>query len=198
MPASRQRVPSRRRPRVLEVERRGPWRARLALPNGRVLLLRPIEPDDAATLRASFAALSPEEVRLRFQAPLREMSADMAAELTAIDRKRHFALVVVEDEPDDQALIGAVVRAGLDADHNAEFAIIVGRPLAHQGLGVFLLKKLIRWCRAKRAKRLFGDVLVDNAPMLALTDQLGFEREHIHGDHGLVRVSLPLARVDRG
>lgn len=191
-------TPSARRPNAtaaprLTRERLGVWRERLVLPNGREVLVRPIEPADAEPLRASFRALSPEEVRLRFQAPLREMSADMAERLTRIDPASAFALAVTEPLPPGEALIGAVVRASIvPGTRRAEFAIIVGRPLAGQGLGFHLMRRLIHWCRSKRLEAVFGDVLVENDAMLRLADALGFERHHVPGEHGIVRVELRL------
>jgi RimJ/RimL family protein N-acetyltransferase len=194
--------PSARRPNAtagprITRERLGVWRERLVLPNGREVWLRPIEPRDADALRASFRALSPEEIRLRFQAPLREMSADMARRLTAVDPATGFALAVTEPLPPGEALIGAVVRASIvPGTRRAEFAIIVGRPLAGQGLGFHLMRRLIHWCRAKRLDAVYGDVLVENDAMLRLADALGFERSHVPGDHGLVRIELALRRPD--
>jgi RimJ/RimL family protein N-acetyltransferase len=189
---SARRPPATAAPRLVR-ERLGVWRERLVLPNGREVLVRPIEPADADALRASFRALSPEEIRLRFQAPLREMSADMARQLATVDPAVGFALAVTEPLPPGEALIGAVVRASIVPNtRRAEFAIIVGRPLAGQGLGLYLMRRLIHWCRARRLEALFGDVLVENVAMLKLADALGFERRHIPGDHGLVRIELNL------
>lgn len=191
-------TPSARRPNAtaaprLTRERLGVWRERLLLPNGREVLVRPIEPGDADALRASFRALSPEEVRLRFQAPLHEMGADMAQRLTSIDPAAGFALAVTEPLPPGEALIGAVVRASIVPEtRRAEFAIIVGRPLAGQGLGFHLMRRLIHWCRARRLDAVFGDVLVENDAMLKLADALGFQRSHVPGDHGLVRIERAL------
>lgn len=192
--------PSARRPNAtaaprLTRERLGVWRERLVLPNGREVLVRPIEPVDADALRASFRALSPEEVRLRFQAPLREMGAEMAHRLCNVDAASGFALAVTEPLPPGEALIGAVVRASIvPGTRRAEFAIIVGRPLAGQGLGFHLMRRLLHWCRTRRLDTVFGDVLVENDAMLKLADALGFDRSHIPGDHGLVRIERALRR----
>lgn len=174
-------------------ERVGRWCERLTLPNGRRVLVRPLEASDADALRASFGALSPEEVRLRFQAPMREMSAEMAGRLCDVDDARGFALCVTEDLPQAEALIGAVVRGSIDAGtRDAEFAIIVGRPLAGQGLGWYLMQRLLHWVRAKRLDCVYGDVLIENQAMLKLTDALDFSRQHRPGDQGLVRVERRL------
>jgi len=169
------------------------WHERLRLADGRELLLRPIAPADAEPLRAGFALLTPEEVRLRFLHPLKELSPELLRRLTHLDPKRDFALVAAEPLPAGEALVGAVARASLDADgRRAEFAILVSRFLAGQGLGVVLMKKLIRWARSKRLDELYGDVLDENTAMLNLAAMLGFKREPLADDPGVIRVRLAL------
>ncbi|MFN9738060.1 MAG: GNAT family N-acetyltransferase [Pseudomonadota bacterium] len=182
-------------PTAIRRERLGPWRELLVLPNGRTVLLRPIDPRDAEPLRAAFATLSPEEVRFRFMHPIKEMSLRMARELTVLDPKVSFALAVSEPEPPGEGLVGAVVRAGIDPDgHGAEFALIVSRQLAGHGLGTLLMKRIIDWCRRMGLDKVYGDVLADNAAMLHITDKLGFRRSHVQGEGGVVHVRLDLRR----
>ena len=165
-----------------------PWSELWTLEDGRTVQLRPIEPRDAGPLRGAFALLTPEERRMRFLHPITEMSEAMARRLTHLDRRREWALVVAEPEPPGEALIGAVVRASIDDDaRRAEFAILVTRFLAHQGIGTLLMKELIRWARLKRLDAVYGDVLQENSAMLALCDALGFRRRAAD-DPGLVRV----------
>lgn len=193
-----QRMPDRAippQPTAIRRERLGPWRELLVLPNGRTVLLRPIDPRDAEPLRAAFATLSPEEVRFRFMHPIKEMSPRMARELTVLDPKVSFALAVSEPEPPGEGLVGAVVRASIDPDgRGAEFALIVSRPLAGHGLGTLLMKRIIDWCRRKGLDEVYGDVLADNAAMLHITDKLGFRRSHVQGEGGVVHVRLDLRR----
>jgi RimJ/RimL family protein N-acetyltransferase len=145
------------------------WCERLRLDDGRELLLRPIDPADAAPLRAGFALLTPEEVRLRFLHPLKELTPEMAERLTHLVAGRDFALVAAEPLPPGEALVGAVARASIvEGTRRAEFAILVSRFLAGQGLGALMMKRVIQWARRKRLDELFGDVLDENAPMLAL------------------------------
>ena len=169
------------------------WHERLRLADGRELLLRPIEPADAEPLRAGFALLTPEEVRLRFLHPLKELSPDLLHRLTHLDPRRDFALVAAEPLPPGAALIGAVARASIDEDgRRAEFAILVSRLLTGQGLGVVMMKKLIRWARLKKLDVLYGDVLDENHAMLALAQRLGFRREVQADEPGLLRATLDL------
>ena len=192
-----QRMPDRASPPpktpAIRRERLGPWRELLVLPNGRTVLLRPIDPRDAEPLRAAFATLTADEVRFRFMHPIKEMTPRMARELTVLDPKVSFALAVSEPEPPGEGLVGAVVRASIDPDgREAEFALIVARPLAGQGLGTLLMKRIIEWCRRKGLEAVHGDVLVDNTAMLHLLDRLGFRRTHLPGEGGVVHVRLPL------
>jgi acetyltransferase len=73
---------------------------------------------------------------------------------------------------------------------NAEFAVVVRSNCHRRGFGRLLMQKLIDYARARGLSRLFGDILSENGPMLALATQLGFRLEH--GEPGLVRAVLPL------
>ena len=171
------------------------WHERLRLSDGRELLLRPIVPADAEPLRIGFALLTPEEVRLRFLHPLKEMSPELVQRLTCLDPKRDFALVAAEPLPPGEALIGAVGRASIDeSGRSAEFALLVSHIVGGQGLGLLLMKQLIRWARLKKLDTLYGDVLDENHAMLALAQMLGFRRELRADEPGLIRVTLDLKK----
>lgn len=173
----------------------GAWRESLELADGRNLLLRPILPIDAGPLRAGFELLDAEEVRLRFLHPMRELPEVMAKRLASPTPKREFALVVAEDLPPGEALIGAVGRVSIDPDgERAEFAILVWRYLTRLGLGRLLMKRLIFWAKLKKLHQLYGDVLEENRPMLQLAEQLGFRREHRDHEPGMTRVVLDLRK----
>ncbi|HET6603614.1 MAG TPA: GNAT family N-acetyltransferase [Xanthomonadaceae bacterium] len=157
------------------------------------MLLRPIHPLDAEPLRAGFELLDPEEVRMRFLHPMRELTPEMAHRLTHLDPAREFALVVAEPLPPGQALVGAVAREAVDQDRReAEFAILVSRYLSGQGLGVHLMRKLVRWAQLKRLDAIYGNALYGNTRMLELAASLGFDRERVRDDPGMVRVRKQL------
>lgn len=50
---------------------------------------------------------------------------------------------------------------------------------------------MIRYCRARGTKELFGDVLPTNSRMLALAEDLHFQRRRAPGDE-VARISLRL------
>lgn len=174
-----------------------PWSRRLHLDDGRVLWQRPIDPADAEPIRQTFSLLSPEEIRMRFLHPIKELTPDLTRRLTTLDPITQFALVVAEPLPPGEALVGAVARLAIDeGTRRAEFAILVSRFLTGEGLGRMLMKQLIRWGRLKRLEEIYGDVLDENRGMLSLAESLGFRREVLPDDPGIIRVRLDL-RVDK-
>ena len=169
------------------------WTERLRLDDGRELLLRPILPADAEPIRNSFSLLTPEEVRMRFLHPIKELTPDLLRRLTELDPATEFALVAAEPLPPGEALVGAVGRVSIDAGtRRGEFAILVSRFLAGQGLGRLLMRQLVRWAKLKRLEVLYGDVLDENSAMLGLAEELGFVRELVPDEPGIVRVVLRL------
>ncbi|NYZ62989.1 GNAT family N-acetyltransferase [Luteimonas deserti] len=172
-----------------------PWHEEIRLANGRQVLIRPIRPADAEPLRAAFALLEPDEVRQRFLFARAELSPETASRLTQPNPKSEFVLVAAEPMTPGDALVGAVARAAvLPGTRQAEFHILVSHYVAGMGLGRHLMRRLVRWAKGKRLERLFGDVLEENEPMLALAKSLGFQREAVDAP-GMVRVSLDLRRA---
>ncbi|MDW8479291.1 MAG: GNAT family N-acetyltransferase [Xanthomonadales bacterium] len=187
-----------RPPRFRVLPGPGPWQRRILL-GEESWLLRPIDPGDAEALREGFRQLSPEEVRQRFLHPLTELTPEHARELATIDPSREFALVLAQPGPPGRSRIGAVARVAIDpATREGEFAVVVGRPLAGRGLGGYLVRRLIEWCRRRRLPAIYGYALDDNAPMLALAARLGFRRRSLAGEPGVVKLWLPLAGADDG
>lgn len=171
-----------------------PWHEEIRLANGRQVLIRPVRPADAEPLRASFALLEPDEVRQRYLYAKTELSPETAHRLTQPNPKSEFVLVAAEPYTPGDALVGAVARAAvLPGTRQAEFHILVSHYVAGMGLGRHMLRRLVRWAKGKRLERIFGDVLEDNEPMLALAKSLSFEKQPVDAP-GMIRVSLELKR----
>ena len=163
------------------------------LPDGRRLLLRPIRPEDEPSLRRAFARLTPEEVRLRFFAPMSTLDHATAARLTQIDYEREMALVLTEPGSAGLTEIYGVVRLIADADNErAEFAIIVGRPMTGQGMGRLMMRRILDDARQRGIREVYGEVLRENRAMLGLCRSLGFAQAPDPDEPGTVRVSLRL------
>jgi RimJ/RimL family protein N-acetyltransferase len=169
-----------------------PWHEHVRLANGRDILIRPIRPEDAAPIRAAFTLLTPDEIRQRFLHPMKELTPEQAERLTHPDPRREFVLVAAEPLPPGEALVGAVARIHLQDDHQeAEFAILVSHYINGMGLGRHLMRRLVRWARGRKVRRIYGHVLESNLPMQALAESLGFRREPTL-EPGLVRMVLDL------
>jgi acetyltransferase len=93
---------------------------------------------------------------------------------------------------DGETLLG-VARYVLDKDNeSAEFAIVVADAWQGRGIGRRLLGKLVEVARRHGIKRLYGDILAMNRPMLELARKLGFTLGR-HEDPTLTRASIDLA-----
>ncbi len=157
-----------------------------ALPDGQRVFLRPLRPDDAEALREGFRRMDPDDVRMRFFAQMREMSPAMAARLTQLDYNREMALAAFPAEGEDRSGLG-VVRLVADPDNQrAEFAITIRSDAKGRGLGRALMERIMDYAVKRGIGEVWGDVLADNARMLALCDELGFERGA--PEDGIVRV----------
>jgi acetyltransferase len=172
-----------------------------ALPDGQKIFLRPLRPDDAPGLREGFKLLSPEDARLRFFSHMREMSPALAARLTQLDYNREMALAAFPVEGDGPHSNGphsnglGVVRLVADPDNRrAEFAIAVRSTDKGRGLGRALMERIVAYARQRGIGEIWGDVQADNTRMLALCDELGFERTGAEG--GIVHVRRRLREAD--
>lgn len=164
------------------------------LADGREMLVRPIFPDDAGPIAASFHLLNEDEVRRRFQHILKALSEEHLRLLTHPTPGSEFVVVAAENLPPGEALVAAVARLSReDVDRSrAEFGILVSHFVIGVGLGRLLMQRLIDWSELNGVKVLWGDVMEDNKPMLMLANKLGFHRESISGSQGLIRISLQL------
>ena len=144
-------------------------------------------------LRANFLKLSPEAVRLRFFAPIKELTHETAAGLTQIDYDREMALVLADHDAPGAADLYAVARLSTDPDQEkAEFAITVRDDVTGRGLGSLLMRRLIDYARARGIGEMFGQVLRENRRMLGLCGSLGFEETADPDDPAVKLVRLRL------
>jgi acetyltransferase len=163
----------------------------VVLGDSRELLLRPIVPEDEPSLQRHFASLSPEEVRLRFLAPVKTLSHMMAARFTQLDYDREMAFILTERGIPGKTEIYGVVRIFADPDNErAEYAIVIRGDMTGLGLGVYMMRQIIEYARGRGIGEIYGDVLRDNHTMLKLCRALGFETLETAADDPAVRVRL--------
>jgi acyl-CoA synthetase (NDP forming) len=155
------------RPYPQELEQEITWQ-------GRPLLLRPIRPEDTPQHREFFRQLHPDDVRLRFFSPLRELHPAQLARLTQIDYDRAMAFIATRMMPDGKPETLGVVRAVADPDNRkAEFAILVRSDLKEMGLGAILFQKLVDYFRSRGTVELVGVSLSENSGVQQLVRRFG-------------------------
>jgi acetyltransferase len=155
--------------------------------------VRPIQPEDEPALLEAFRKLTLEDVRMRFFAPLRSLSHEMAARLTQIDYDREMALVLAEEKNGKAGEFVGIVRIAADPDFDkAEFAIIVLSAAQGRGIGRLLMDQIIAYAKKRGIRQVFGDVLAENQRMLNLARDLGFELRPLAEGPAIYRVTKTL------
>ena len=168
----------------------GSWQAS----NGASARIRPIAAEDAGMIRDFVQSLSLETRYLRFLSAVNELSPQTIARLTSIDHRRDAALIAISDQRGASRVVG-VARYALDAGgESCEFAIVVADDWRSLGLGRWLMKLLVDTAAARGLKRMRGEVLAINGPMLAFAKALGFSASVSNDDPTMRRVELRIAR----
>jgi acetyltransferase len=163
--------------------------------DGREFLLRPIRPEDEPLIHAMVEATSPEDLRLRFFAPLKRLSPQLAARLTQIDYDREMALVAVASGAAGEPAIYGVVRIAADPDNQqAEYAVLVRSDMKGKGLGFRLMTEILDYARDRGIRRVRGDVLAANTTMLQMCEELGFVHRRQPDDPSIMEVEIELSK----
>ena len=140
---------------------------------GERLTMRPVRPQDEPLIRAFAQRQSPEDMRLRFFGPLRELSHEMAARLTQIDYDREMAFLLF----DGDELIGVGRLAADPGFEQAEFALVVATNRQRRGYGELLLRHVLDYAKSRGVKKVIGHILRENQGMLDLAKRVGFVRD---------------------
>ncbi len=165
----------------------------LPLPDGSILQIRPVRPEDAPAFIAGFARLSREEVRMRFMHIVKELTEAEAARLTHIDYDREMALVALRQRLGQEPEGCGVARLISEPDRQrAEFAIILLRAATGIGLSHLLLRRLILYARSQGLREIYGEILRENEPMLELCRAMGFTLCVCPEDCGVMIATLAL------
>ncbi|WP_029009510.1 bifunctional acetate--CoA ligase family protein/GNAT family N-acetyltransferase [Azospirillum halopraeferens] len=164
--------------------------------DGRQFLVRPILPEDEPLVHGMFARMTPEDIRLRFFAPMKRLSHQAAARLTQIDYDREMGLVAVGPDPaTGETIMYGVVRIAADPDNQrAEYAVMVLSEMKGQGLGFQLMNKILDYARSRGIRQVYGEVLRENITMLGMCRRLGFVRRENLDEPGVVEVCIDLTK----
>jgi acyl-CoA synthetase (NDP forming)/GNAT superfamily N-acetyltransferase len=186
------------------------WEADVVLKDGATVHLRPIGPDDAASLRRFHAGQSEDSIYLRYFAPMPRLSARDVHHFTHVDHVDRVAFVctlgdaivgIARYDRIDDAGDGAGGGAGHDAGNggagrSAEIAFNVSDAHRGRGLGSVLLEHLAAAARENGIDRFVAEVLPRNRRMLTVFAEAGYEVSS-RFDDGVVEVEFDLAPTDR-
>jgi len=166
------------------------WERRATLPDGNAVFVRPVRPEDERLYGPFLAAVSREDLRLRFFAPVKDFSHVFIARFTQIDYARAMAFLAIGEATGE--MLG-VVRLHADAAYErGEYAVLVRSDLKSHGLGWLLMQTIIEYARAEGIRMIEGQVLRENTTMLKMCRELGFEisSDPEEADVQIVRLKL--------
>ena len=156
------------------------------------ITVRPIRPEDI-DLETEFARKLSKETRYnRFLGGGVRLTPEMLEKFTRIDFSRDMALIATATIEGAETAIGVARYARLADGVTCEFAITVADAWQGRGIGKKLLAMLIDAARGHGMRRIIGDVLATNTPMLRLAHSRGFRIERHPEGAELRRVVLEL------
>lgn len=156
------------------------WIDRWALPNGKTVTVRPVLPQDQS-LAMDFVAsgMTTQSRYQRYMVGMRVLPASMAHDMTTVDHRSHFALIVEHFDRGVHQQVGEArfVRTAGHASASAEFALAVADSWHGLGLGRRLLQTMAAAAASQGLTCLHGDVLRNNRVMLKLALSCGFRAQ---------------------
>jgi RimJ/RimL family protein N-acetyltransferase len=162
----------------------------VTLHDGEKVLFRPLKPEDASLYPDFLSEVTTKDLRLRFFLSMREVRPDLIDKLVHYDPEHAMAFVGIAEA--NGRLLG-VVRLHNDPDGtSAEFAILVRSHLKGHGLGWLMMKHMIAYAQEKNLRTVHGQVLAENATMLQMCSELGFETDNDPTGRGVKVVTLQL------
>lgn len=165
----------------------------VSLRGGEKVLIRPLTAADGALYPDFLSEVSAEDLRLRFFAPMRQVSPELIDKLIHYDQQKAMAFIAIEEA--SGRMLGVVRLHDDESGDTGEFAIILRTRLKGYGLGWLMMRHMIANAKAKGLKTVRGQVLSENTTMLMMCEELGFYITDDPLERGVKQVVLPLADV---
>lgn len=158
------------------------------------VIIRPIQPDDAEDLQATFQRLSMESIYLRFLSFKKVLDDKEAQYLASVDYISRMAFVAIYKENGHDIVVGVSRYALLDKDDPevAESAVVVTDEFQGRGLGKLLLRRLVSYARARGIRTLRGNMQIGNNRMLGLVKRSGLPHQTRYVD-GIWEVNIDIS-----
>jgi acetyltransferase len=158
--------------------------------DGTPVILRPLKVADAALYPDFLREVTADDLRLRFFAPMIEVSGSLLDKLIHYDPKIAMAFIAIEQETG--RMLGVVRLHDDPGGEGGEFAILLRSHLKGHGLGWLMMHHMIAYAQEKGLKTVHGQVLNENHTMLTMCGELGFDIHNDALERGVKRVKLPL------
>jgi RimJ/RimL family protein N-acetyltransferase len=159
----------------------------LRLRNGKSLMVRFVEPDDAEALQAYFRSLTTRSRYNRFLGAMSELPKNVLEHFTHAGEDDQFSVIATMTIDGHETIVGEARYAFDAATDRFEFGLSIDDRWQGQGIGSALLGNLQCRAAAFGAKHLFGDTLRSNEVMIGLARKSGFAFTHNPDDWKLVR-----------
>jgi acetyltransferase len=151
-----------------------PW----TMKDGTQVIIRPIRPEDEPLMVKFHGTLSDRTVYLRYFCSMSLAQRTTHERLVRIcfGDEREMVLVVEHRHPQtgDLRILGVGRLNKLQADKEAEVAVLVSDQCQHRGLGTELLRRLIKIAKDQELSRIMAEVLRDNLAIQTIFKRLGF------------------------
>lgn len=161
--------------------------------DGRALTVRTVTKADVDALDALFQGLSEDDRHHRFFS-LRPPARPFVEQLTRAADEGGYRLVAAVSGPED-ALVAEAGYALLP-DGDGEFALTVASAWRGRRLGRYLLGAIVAAAAARGVPNLQADIMLGNAPMLALVRDRGYITLH-RDEFSDMRIAIDAAQPAR-
>jgi len=159
--------------------------------NGESYRLRPIRPEDAPSLMRGYDAMSDQAKWFRMLHTVPHLSDAMAQRFCAPDPKRDICFVIEGQGALRGEILGGARIVGHD-DGLAEFSVSLRPEAQSLGLAFGALEVVLHAAHRKGFKHVWGTIAVQNAPMVALAQRLGFKLLPHPDDASLLHADIEL------
>ena len=166
------------------------WNCGLVTQSGLVLHVRAIKPEDKPLLAEFFRNVTPEDMRFRFLAGVRELSHERLFALTNVDHRttEHFLAFA----GDSDAIVATAMVACDPSMTKAEVAISVRADDKHKGVGWEMLRHAARYAQARGLSLLESLESRENHEAIELEREQGFVATPYPDDPTLILIRKDL------
>jgi acetyltransferase len=163
--------------------------------DGTQVTIRPIHPEDEPLMVKFHGTLSDRTVYLRYFCSMSLAHRTTHERLVRICFGDEREMVLLAEHRDPQTgelrILGVGRLNKLQADKEAEVAVLISDQCQHQGLGTELLRRLIKIAKDEKVSRIMAEMLRDNLAIQTIFKRLGF-RLRLLGDPTSVQAVLEL------